>query len=167
MAKFKISDVVDVYFNLKGRIGRGEFWAYGVPLSLVFYLAVAVSTLAPSPWGELACLVVYAVFLWAYMGLLVKRGHDRDRPAVLSILVLAARVVLALTGAFVGGSPLIIGLQAALILYVLVDYALLPGKLGPNRYGPSPSGLGNKTPLVLGGDEASDGAALPASSPKA
>jgi uncharacterized membrane protein YhaH (DUF805 family) len=167
MAKFKISDVIDVYFNLKGRIGRGEFWAYGVPLSLGLYVGMALLALAPSPWGELVSLVVYAVFLWAYMGLLVKRGHDRNRPAALSILVLAARVVLAFTGGFLGSTPVILGLQGALIIYVLVDYAILPGKPGANRYGPSPSGLGNKTPLVLGGDRPGDSPVLPASSPEA
>lgn len=167
MAKFKISDVVDVYFNLKGRIGRGDFWAYGVPLTLFLYLAMAVLGRAPSPWGELASLAVYAVFLWAYMGLMVKRGHDRNRPAVFSILVLAVRVALALAVGLLGPAPLIVGLLVVVILYVLIDYALLPGQHGANRYGPSPSGLGGTTPLVLGGDDAADGSALPASSPKA
>ena len=167
MAKFKIRDVVDVYFKLKGRIGRGDFWAYGVPLTLFLYAATAVSGLAPSPWGMLASLAVYAVVVWAYMGLMVKRGHDRNRPAVFSILVLGARVALALTIAFLGNIPLVMGLLAAVVIYVLIDYALLPGQPGANRYGPSPSGLGGTTPPVLGGDEAADSSALPASAPKA
>ena len=165
MPKFKISDVADIYFNLSGRLARGEFWAYGVPLSVLLYLTTAALTLAPSPWGALASLAVYVVFLWAYMGLMVKRGHDRNRPAVWSILVLAARVILAMIIGVVGSTPVALGLLVALIAYVLVDYAILSGKPGPNRYGPSPSGLDRKTPLVLGGGEVVDGSTLPASSP--
>jgi uncharacterized membrane protein YhaH (DUF805 family) len=167
MAKFKFSDVRDVYFNLNGRLGRGDFWAYGVPLSLVGFLVIAGLGLSQSLWAGLASLAVYAVFLWAYAGLLVKRGHDRNRPAVLSILVLAARVILALIGGFLGSSPLILGLQAALIIYVFIDYAAMPGAPGPNRYGPWPGGPGIGKPLVLGAEEATEATALPASPPKA
>jgi len=167
MAKFKIKDVLSPYFSFKGRIGRGEFWAYGVALGVFVFLGALLARLLPPLGGELTVLTLSVLMAIAYGGLLVKRGHDRGRPAVFSIIVWVARLGASLAADLMGNTPVIMAVQFALILYVFIDYAVMPGKPGPNRFGPSPSGVGNKTPLVLGGETPAERSALPASPPNA
>jgi len=112
-------------------------------------------------------LIWYALFLFGSAGLLVKRGHDRGRPAAFSLAILIVRSVtwfLAIQPAEPSWLWLIV---AALLLYVLVDYAILPGQKRENRYGPSPSGYGaHKNPLVLGAESQPE-PTLPSEPPKA
>src|SRR5210317_22398 len=91
MARLTPKHVLEVYLSWKGRIGRGEFWAYGVALNIVWMLVAALLTMAPSPAAEFASLAWYVVLLVFYSGLMVKRGHDRGRPALLSVAVIAIR----------------------------------------------------------------------------
>lgn len=166
MAKLSPKHALEVYLSWQGRIGRGEFWAYGVTLNIIWLVVAGLLTLPPSPVAEYASLCWYAILIVMYAGLLVKRGHDRGRPAIFSLAVVAARVGLFFAAALTANTILsLIGL--ALIIYVLVDYAALPGQKGTNRYGSPPSGGGaNKNPLVLGGEAASE-PALSSEAPKA
>ena len=166
MAKFSPKYALEVYLSWKGRIGRAEFWAYGVALNIVWFLVAMVLSLQPSPIAEFASLAWYLVLIALYAGLMVKRGHDRGRPAIFSVAVLAVRVCLSVAAMMTANSVFsLIGL--GLILYVLVDYAFLPGEKRENRYGPVPDGAGvNKNPLVLGAETPVE-PALPSEPPKA
>lgn len=152
MAKLSPKHVLEVYVSWKGRIGRGEFWAYGVALNIIWFLVAMLLSILPSPVAEFGSLAWYLALIALYAGLMVKRGHDRGRPAIFSVAVLAVRVGLSIAALATGNSVFsLIGL--GLILYVLVDYAILPGEKRENRYGPVPDGAGvNKNPLVLGAE---------------
>ncbi|WP_421738451.1 DUF805 domain-containing protein [Caulobacter sp.] len=167
MARFSIKDVLGVYFSLKGRIGRGDFWAYGVALTVFTLLVMAVGQLASSMAGAIIQMTAIVLMLWAYMGLLVKRGHDRGRPAVFSIGVLLLRVIANSVGEASSLSMWALAVEVVLGVYVFIDYALIAGKGGSNRYGPSPSGPGVTKPLVLGPGDAPESSALPTSPPNA
>ena len=161
MTKLTSRVFLDVYFDLNGRIGRGDFWAYGVALNITLFAATLGLAMIPSPWAVILTLLVSLVAIWGYTGLMLKRGHDRGRPALLSIGLVAARVVVFLMTSVQGYTPALIVVQGALIIYVLIDYALLPGMKGDNRYGPSPGGANfNKTPLNLDAGPGPDEPAL-------
>lgn len=167
MARLTPKHVLEVYLSWKGRIGRGEFWAYGVALNIVWMLVAALLTMAPSPGAEFASLAWYVVLLVFYSGLMVKRGHDRGRPALFSVAVIAIRACIFFAVGMGGGSAWLSVVGVALILYVLVDYAIMPGQKSTNRYGPPAySGALNRNPLVLGA-EPEGGPALSSETPKA
>ncbi len=116
----------------------------------------------------IASLVVSLLFLWPSAALSIKRAHDRNRPAMFIIGYYALTVLLlvvmtftmgsALAAAGAGGSPESAGMAAAgagglvvgvlglvLLVYgiwVLIECGFLDGTPGPNRFGPSPKGLG-------------------------
>lgn len=165
MAKLSPKHVLEIYLSGKGRMGRGEFWAYGVALTVALALVIVASHFAPSPIGEILTLVVVLAMLWGYGVLLIKRGHDRGRPAWFSILVLLARVIVEFVGGALDNPPALLLAQVALAIYVFIDYAVMPGKGGANRYGPPIGGV-NKNPLVLGGNAPTE-PALSSEAPKA
>jgi uncharacterized membrane protein YhaH (DUF805 family) len=167
MAKFRLKSALSPYFSAKGRIGRGEFWGYSLLLGFVSTTVAFLLSLLPFPVGELLALGVWGLALVAHGSLLVSRGHDRGRPAVFSILVLVLRIAASIAAEIWGEAPLFLAVQVILIVYVFIDYGCMPGRPGPNRYGPSPSGLGVTPPLVLGEDPAPEASALPASPPNA
>lgn len=164
MTRLTLSGVLDVYFSWKGRIGRAEFWAFGVALNMIWFIGTIGLAGTPGPVGMVLVLAWYALFLFGSAGLMVKRGHDRGRPAAFLLAILGLRSVAWFFAIDPDGPRWPSVIVVALLLYVLVDYAILPGQKRENRYGPSPSGYGaHKNPLVLGGEEA----ALPTEPPKA
>lgn len=118
----------------------------------------------------IASLVVSLIFLWPSAALSIKRAHDRDKPAMFVIGYYALTVLFlivmtftmgsafAAAGAGAGTTPEAAGMAAAggggiivgilgLVLFVyaiwlLIELGFLDGTPGPNRFGPSPKGLG-------------------------
>jgi len=100
--------------------------------------------------------LVYLPMLWLQSALAAKRSHDRDKPAslavgltVLSGLVsFVPEVVDLATGYRLTDAefarvadPVRIG-SAGVNLYLVALLGVLDGTRGPNRYGPSPKGIG-------------------------
>ena len=82
-------------------------------------------------------------------------------------LVIPLGIVLGYAVGMGVGSAWLSVVGVALILYVLVDYAIMPGQKSTNRYGPrASSGALNRNPLVLGA-EPEGGPALSSETPKA
>lgn len=157
--------LLNLFFSLHGRIGRGRFWlgllGLGVVttalaaylLSEVFgqsYDALQPAALA-KPAQQLMALVSI-ILLYPLLAVTVKRLHDRGRgawsalPVVLAGLLPAAAVMGGLAGragdVVAGrGSPLeIIGvaLFGLMLLVIVIDLGFLPGQKGVNRFGPDP-----------------------------
>jgi uncharacterized membrane protein YhaH (DUF805 family) len=136
-----------LYTSFEGRIPRSDYWiaaiAMGVVSLIVQMVIGAIST-------ALAALVSL-VFLYPAYALMVKRGHDRDRPDVIAqafIGAIALMTIIALVP-FLNllALPLsFIVLIAAIALFV--DYGLMPGTPGPNRFGPQPGRM--ILPLIQG-----------------
>lgn len=152
MAK-KMHPLVQGLFSFDGRMRRSEYWLTSFGLGvfkavLTGLLALLTGQLETKDGGS-ASGIVELLFLWPTMAVLVKRGHDRNRSALFSIGLLVAVFIVAMVTAFSqmsgGTSPvLIIGviLTVAIIGYLFIDYGFIDGAQGPNRYGPSPKGIG-------------------------
>ena len=106
-----------LYFDLRGRVSRRQFWLHGV-LALVGVALAAHALLGiarvPSQTAE---LLVNLLLLWPALAVSVKRWHDRGRSGWWVLLNL-----LPLLG----------------WLWALLDNGLVRGTRGANRYGEDP-----------------------------
>ena len=127
--------MLNFYFNPTGRIKRSTWWLHtiiiwvgGVALGyvLVFVMVFVIAFLCAlagiyplqiEGYAELAGWGVYAIALWCWIALSIKRLHDRDRSAWWMLLWVAT----------------IIG---AVIWLVMVGFQA--GTSGTNRYGDEP-----------------------------
>ncbi len=166
MAKTKTNPIIDGLFSFDGRMRRSEYWLISFGLGIVkivisLGLIVAIGGFSQEN-NEIARTVADLLFLWPSLALMVKRGHDRNRSAVYSIVLLLLFVVLGIAigvaGALDRDDLLAFGALAvvALGLYALIDYGFMDGTHGRNRYGLSP-----KHPEVGGGRLVLDEPALP------
>lgn len=107
-----------LYFSLRGRIGRRQFWWHGVLglllLGLVAMALMEIAGVAPERAEQVANLLI----LWPVVAISVKRWHDRDRSGWWVLLVLV---------------PTVIGQ-----LWALIDNGFVPGTPGPNCFGDVP-----------------------------
>jgi uncharacterized membrane protein YhaH (DUF805 family) len=151
MAKKPAHPLVDGLFSMDGRFRRSEYWLTNIGLSIVkalltFLLAMALSGLEFGGM-EAAQGVVSLVFLWPTTAVFVKRGHDRNRPALYSIsLILAIFVLSMVMTLFANEANSLWTISAGVLIvvlaiYIVVDYGFLEGTKGRNRYGLSPKGL--------------------------
>ena len=150
--------------TFKGRAGRGAYWATNVVVN-VFSLGLALALRSLSGYIEgqqmtfsLVSLAVTLLLMWPGLAVLVRRGHDRGRPAVWSIclfilvtgaffFVRAAGREGSLPGGAIGYGVAVVGVM--LLLYQVIDYAFWPGQPLANRYGPPHGGGVTRPPLVL------------------
>jgi uncharacterized membrane protein YhaH (DUF805 family) len=85
-------------------------------------------------------------FFWPSAAIVIKRGHDRSRPTAYSAVLVSALYGLGVAfGALMDLGWHQAGTLSLLVLligslYMLIDYGLLDGAPGLNRYGPSPKG---------------------------
>jgi len=158
-----------ILFSPAGRIRRRDYWLYSIGLfvaSLALqYLVHGVIFGLPSKtlfsdgaWmqGKTTPYALFAgaVFLarqWPGFCILAKRWHDRGRTAWIAAAYFVAADV-SLWGQVVYGvrsvdrnllMQSLVGLPAlGLLLWQFVECGCMDGTKGPNRYGPSPKGIG-------------------------
>jgi uncharacterized membrane protein YhaH (DUF805 family) len=110
----------DTLLSFRGRVGRRTFWGVIALVVVVNIMLVTASLLVsgssglPPLYGVRLLVIVPSV--WIALAIHVKRWHDADRSAWMTLMLLIP---------FVN-------------LLVLVGLGLLPGSEGPNQYGPSP-----------------------------
>lgn len=150
----KLNLALEDFFSFDGRFRRLEFWIANLGL-LLLQMAILLVVgpffgeplfrADPSSWFRLA---IFVASLWPTTAILIKRGHDRNRSALFTSGVLFIVYVfpeIGLVAMRLGGNLVAdwfripTGLVA---LYMLIDYGLIDGTKGPNRYGPSPKGIG-------------------------
>jgi uncharacterized membrane protein YhaH (DUF805 family) len=106
-----------MFFGLRGRVSRREFWLFGVlsllGLAVVGQLLLGVARVPP----RRADLIVNLLLLWPALAVSVKRWHDRDKPGWWVLLNL---------------------LPVVGWLWAIVDNGFLRGTSGPNRFGDDP-----------------------------
>lgn len=106
-----------LYFDLRGRVSRRQFWLHGV-LALVGVALAAHALLGIARVSQsTADMAVNLLLVWPALAVSVKRWHDRDRSGWWVLLNLLP----------------VIGW-----LWALIDNGLLRGTPGPNRYGEDP-----------------------------
>lgn len=133
-------------FSFEGRLRRRDFWTATLIL-IVLGVAITVSTasllgLGPRSWGLFCVTLVTA---WPKSAVWAKRMHDRGVSAW-RLAPLWAAILAANSSAFVA-QPRWLHITLSLIagafyLQLFGEYGLVDGTPGPNRYGPSPKGLG-------------------------
>ncbi len=124
--------ITQMLFSFDGRIRRRDYWLYAIGSGIVIGILINVVMMAlggpvdpttqqPNMTAVLVALLLYIPALWIGLALQAKRWHDRDKGAIWLLINLL---------------PIIGGLWA------LVECGFLDGTPGPNRFGPSPKGLG-------------------------
>jgi len=116
-------------FSAQGRIRRSEYWLWGIGVGVILAIVVMAAAMLTgggdshhfSPVFGIIYLVAMVVGAWISINLQIKRWHDRDKSG---------------WWVFIGLVPLIGG------LWVLVECGFLDGTQGPNKFGPSPKGIG-------------------------
>jgi uncharacterized membrane protein YhaH (DUF805 family) len=117
--------------SYQGRIRRLHFWlgliGAGVVFGVIYGIITSMSMSAianggsPNPILMILGFIVDLVWLYVALAIYVKRAHDRDK-----------------TGWFVA----IILIPIIGAIWLLIDLGFLDGTQGPNRFGPSPKGIG-------------------------
>lgn len=143
------SFLIRLLFSFRGRIKRLDYLlaslglAVGRVVVLILALALVRGQMDDSK-GLVVRLILDVGFFWPSAAIVIKRGHDRNKPAWLSGVVLAAVYGPGVAfGFLMDADHNNAGAVCALVvlagwIYMLIDYGLIDGTLGPNRYGPSP-----------------------------
>ncbi len=116
-------------FSAQGRIRRSEYWLWGIGSTIAAFIVLAIVGIVlggrdmhhPSVIFSLVYVVLMVVLFWTGINLQIKRWHDRDKSG---------------WWVFIAFVPIIGGIWA------LVECGFLDGTQGPNKYGPSPKGIG-------------------------
>ena len=121
-------DIMHLLFSFQGRIRRLHWWLAGISIGVVIGIVVSVllpmSGMAqgtPNPIFMALFGIIYLVDIYISLALGAKRCHDRDKSAWFLAIGL-----IPLIGA----------------IWLLVELGFLDGTQGPNRFGPSPKGIG-------------------------
>lgn len=150
-----------LYISLDGRIRRSDYWLGGIALNLVQVVLVLLLT---APFGFASqeakgvALIMKCLFFWPGFALMVKRGHDRGRPAWVAFAYVAAifaigffsepvKILYGEVGLGIMTAPVLL-----MGLFLLVDYGFMDGDPGRNRYGLSPKNPDSGRPLAFDDD---------------
>lgn len=107
-----------LYFDLRGRVSRRQFWLHGV-LALVGVALAAHALLGIARVSQnTADMAVNLLLLWPALAVSVKRWHDRDRS---------------------GWWVLVLLLPVVGVFWMLADNGCVRGTAGRNRYGEPPA----------------------------
>jgi uncharacterized membrane protein YhaH (DUF805 family) len=153
-----------LYTSFDGRISRQPFWLGLIALLVAIFAVVLIAAAVfdgiatPGTTSQAVFqLVIFLVTVYPFAALMIKRLHDRNRPAIL-LAVFYAPSILQLIGQFLGITTtteniggvdyvvpnslgMIIGLIGLVIgIWALIELGILRGTKGPNQYGPDPLG---------------------------
>jgi len=127
-------DIMHLLLSFQGRTRRLHWWLAGISVGVVIGIVVSVLMPmsgiregAPNPIFMILLGIIYLVDIWIGLALGAKRCHDRDKSAWWLVLFYCVPVI--------GW------------IWALVELGFLDGTQGPNRFGPSPKGLGE--PVVV------------------
>jgi uncharacterized membrane protein YhaH (DUF805 family) len=111
-------DLMALLFSTKGRVCRRDYWTFNIAASMTAVVAILTAFVSlPALQALIVAAPVAMVSVRIRSCLRIKRWHDRDKPAVWTLVGLIP---------FVGW------------IWTFVECGLLEGTPGPNRYGPSP-----------------------------
>ncbi len=156
-------------FSAKGRMRRRDWWLWTIALAIAFVIAGTLmqhwfgpGTKDTTPFGK-APLTPYDVWMiftntlgfWPSVCITAKRWHDRNRSGWLAALLPGIGIpqfvlphfsdwLTSISSRFVAGAIdgtlTVVGFLV--LIWIVIDCGILDGTKGPNKYGPSPKGLG-------------------------
>jgi uncharacterized membrane protein YhaH (DUF805 family) len=147
-------NIVNLLFGFDGRIPRLPWWLGTIAIEIVVAVlnqlfGIPLETAPSAMTPRILALVITIVSLYPLMALAVKRLHDRDRPGMTVLPLLAAFLVIPvgdLFGYFDETAPMtpiklvVMIIIAAIGLGYLIELGFRRGDSGPNQYGPNPLG---------------------------
>ncbi|PIB91512.1 DUF805 domain-containing protein [Caulobacter sp. FWC2] len=160
MAK-KNQFLIDGLFGFDGRFRRSEYWIASIGLTIVRMVVLLVicgvlgKGLVEASRMPLVRHGLDLLFLWPAAAITIKRGHDRNRSTLFTSVMLAVLYGAGGVITFLGlsGNQLAVGafslLMLPFMLYMFIDYGLIDGTNGDNRYGRSPKATSTNTTLTL------------------
>jgi uncharacterized membrane protein YhaH (DUF805 family) len=136
--------------SFQGRLRRRDLWIYWIGLVVAAgALFVLVQRLLDIDLGAQQPWLLPLLTVWPTYALLAKRMHDRNRSARWALLLLVPELIgyldtlVSLPEAVAMPSKIIGGLVA---IWFLIDFGLLDGTPGDNRFGPSPKASREPSP---------------------
>ncbi len=137
--------IVQMLFSFQGRLRRRDYWLCAIGLGVVWMILNSIVGMMMPPVhvataGALAfnmaalsamstgSMIVFLLLLWPHIAIGIKRCHDRDKSGLWLLLYFLP----------------VIGW-----IWLFIDLAILDGTPGPNKYGPSPKGLGGSSEPAL------------------
>ena len=134
-----------LFTSLDGRINRKPYWLAAL---LLFAVSIAVQIGVYLASNMQVMMIVGLIFMWPSFALAVKRAHDRNRPTwlvALFFLILLATTFMQIAGVHesANGQPTGVFTTVSVLflifaIYAFIDWGLIPGTKGPNKYGPDP-----------------------------
>ena len=151
---------MELFTKFDGRISRKGFWLGFLGLMAIVFIAgwAMISIMPDGIVLTLAQLVVFVGIIYIWSAVLVKRLHDRDKPALPWLIIfLAPGILLQIMSMFqIGyrateiagvafmvpgtGATAVMWLSMAVALWMFIELGFLRGTEGANRFGPSPLG---------------------------
>ena len=133
--------LTEKYCSFKGRASRSEFWWFMLFMFLVNVVVSLVAGFLPSAAGNGLSVLVSLAFILPNIGVTARRLHDRNlsgwwqlAPIVPTILLLAMIFTMSITET----ALVLLSLLAVAVAIWFLIMLILPGTLGPNRFGPDP-----------------------------
>lgn len=123
-------DLGEVFLSAKGRLGRSSFW---IAAAVVLLPALLYGSIDSITLHWVTGWFVYPVLIYVGVCVLSKRLHDRGRSGWLAAPVVAA--IIALSSAPLSFFDFAWGL---VLVWAVVELAMLPGEQGANRFGLNP-----------------------------
>ena len=139
------------FFSFEGRLRRRDYWLLNIAMGVVIYALLFLVSVGLHENLRIAIKDPkvltgdYILAAWPALAIMIKRGHDRNIPASISIslhILVQALALWPLWEPHWRFNLEVMIVQVALALVSLIIYGFLDGTRGANRYGPSPKGLG-------------------------
>jgi uncharacterized membrane protein YhaH (DUF805 family) len=127
-------DITHLLFSFQGRTRRLHYWMASICAWVVYVVVVGILAsvlgIGRSPGNPAGVILLPFVIVYAWVALAVsaKRCHDRDKSAWWLALFYLVPVIGWLWG--------------------FIELGILDGTQGPNRFGPSPKGIGEAAVAV-------------------
>ena len=123
-------DLTELFFSAAGRLPRGVFL---ITAAVLIGITLIYEAVIWPPLHWVTGLFVYPLALFCAACVLAKRLHDRGRNGWWAALILLALVAVWPWPTDFWDFPF-----ALVILWAVIDLALIPGEQGSNRFGPNP-----------------------------
>jgi uncharacterized membrane protein YhaH (DUF805 family) len=123
-------DITELFFSAAGRLPRGTFLIAAAVL--IGFTAIYEAVIWP-PLHWVTGVFVYPLVLFCAACVLAKRLHDRGRNGWWAALIL-----LAVAAVWPHPEGFFDFLFVLVILWAIVDLAVIPGEQGTNRFGANP-----------------------------
>ena len=145
-AKSRLGTVVNLLFGYDGRINRLHFFLGFLAFVAVVGFLSGIAEDATAGTGDIGRYVAFVFIvgsgIWMHSAVIIKRLHDRDKPAPWYLVYGAAPLGLFILAIYcwtvraMEVASLLFVLSFIGLIWAIVELGILRGTPGPNRFGP-------------------------------